>query len=80
MNYTTIRRMLSFLLALCLVLGMIPSLGAAARAAESEQSPELSTLAEDDRIDSTAKLQAAIDNVAEGGEATFEDKGTVLLS
>lgn len=35
MNYTTIRRMLSFLLALCLVLGMIPSLGAAARAAKT---------------------------------------------
>lgn len=27
MNYTTIRRMLSFLLALCLVLGMIPKTG-----------------------------------------------------
>lgn len=80
MKYTMIRKALSLLLVLCFVLGMIPSFGIAAKAVEAEQSPELTALAGNDPIDNTADLQAAIDNVPEGGGATFVVKSFAVES
>ena len=72
MQYKATKGMLSLLLVLCLLVGLIPSMGLTAVAASTAQAENTITTQED--------LQAAINAAAENGESTKLDIGQFEVS